>query len=196
MIHHFQDLLAGVSLTASVFVCLVPIIHQLDWFLQTSPLSPVLVLLSGLMFSTVWYPAPVKGNTSHKDSVQIVAAFTGFLLGTWCNYFNGMSSAIVRPEGELYRMTDPTLKFFASAVIRFMIGGITLLLVKIVVKIVSIKGMSYVLGLEKPDRHNPTVKIGYTLVTYTTLGVIITWTVPILHAKFGLARPGYYAEVL
>lgn len=193
-VHSILDLFGGILCSCLMAGLILPFINEIDWFIQTSPLAPVVLLVMCVGFSTVFYPAPEIGNNTRGDCIQVLSATTGCLLGNWFNYFNGMSVAI-EPEG-LYPISAPSLKFFMTAILRFMIGVITLALVKTVVTVVSVKGVSYVFGLTKPDRHHPRVVIYYKLITYTALGIIIMFTVPILHTKFGLGRAGFYTEIL
>lgn len=181
-----------ISLVVSSFV--IPFKEEIDWFIQTSPASPVLLFLLCLAFSTVLYPAPEIGNQTRPDCVKVIASLTGCLMGQWCNYFNGMSQAV--PLDDLLEVDIPSLKIIACGVLRFMIGVITVALVKTVVQTFSVKFLSYLFGLEKADRHHPRIQIAYRFITYMAVGIIISWTVPILHNKFGLGRPHYYLEVL
>ena len=103
---------------------------------------------------------------------------------------------VVYPPEDLYPLVMPSLKCIASAVLRFMIGVLTLILVKTVVQSVTLKGVLAFFRLRKTDKMLPKVQVPYRFITYMTLGVIISWTVPILHTKFGLARAGIYSEVV
>ena len=174
----------------SVFI---PFINEIDWFLQTNPFGAAVLLLMCFLL-TLCYPNPVIGNNTKADAVQIIASVTGCLTGAWMNYFNGMSYVV--DHSELFIVAIPTLKDIATAILRFIVGGLTLILIKAVVKSVSVKCISHVIGLEKPDSYNNTVKIWYKFITYMSLGIVITWTAPIFHGRFGLGRPGFYAEVL
>lgn len=191
---YFQDVLVGCLISFIVAGFVLPFKNEIDWFIQTSPTSPVLMFLLCLAFSTVLYPAPEIGNQTRPDCVKVIAALTGCLMGQWGNYFNGMSQAIP-PEG-LFEVYLPSLKTIACAILRFMIGVITVALVKTVVQTISVKFLSYIFGLEKADRHHPKIQVPYRFITYMAVGIIISWTVPILHNKFGLGRPFYYMEVL
>lgn len=181
-----------ISLVVAAFV--LPFTKEIDWFIQTNPASPVLIFLLCLAFSTILYPAPEIGNNTRPDCVKVIATVTGCLLGIWGNYFYGMSQAV--PVEGLYEIYMPSLKIVACAILRFMIGVLTVALVKTVVQTVSVKFLSYICGLEKADRHHPKIQVPYRFITYMALGIIISWTVPILHHKFGLGRPNYYVEVL
>ena len=191
----FQDLIGGILLGSAVICVFVPFIDHIDWFLQTNPFGVAIVFLLCFLL-TLCYPNPVNkhGNNTKSDAVQIIASVTGCFIGTWMNYFNGMSYIV--PRSELIIIAVPTLKEVVSAILRFIVGGMTLILIKAVVKSVSVKCISHVIGLEKPDSYNFTVKIWYRFITYMSLGVVITWTAPIFHQRFGLARPGFYGEVL
>lgn len=178
----------------TVAAVLLPFIGKIDWFIQTSPFSPPVLFLICMAFSTILYPAPEIGNNTRGDAVKIIATVTGCLLGQWGNYFNGMAVA-VPPEG-LYAVAVPSLKGAACAVLRFMIGVITIILVKTVVQTITLKGVIAFFGLRKTDKQLPKVQVPYRFITYMTLGVIISWTVPILHSKFGLGRAAVYQEVL
>lgn len=181
-----------VSFTVAVFI--LPFIEEIDFFIQTSPASPPVLFLLCLAFSTILYPAPEIGNNTRGDAVKIIATVTGCLLGMWGNYFNGMST-IVPPEG-LFVIAIPSLKNVACAILRFMIGVFTIILVKTVVQTITLKGVIAFFGLRKTDKQLPKVQVPYRFITYMTLGVIISWTVPILHSKFGLQRAAFYQEVL
>ncbi|XP_045168515.2 sphingosine-1-phosphate phosphatase 2-like [Mercenaria mercenaria] len=193
-VHSLLDVIVGCLISVVVFGTVVPFKDEIDWFIQTNPASPVLMFLLCVAFSTVLYPAPEIGNQTRPDCVKVIAALTGCLMGQWGNYFNGMSQAI--PPDGLFEVYLPSLKTIACAILRFMIGVLTVALVKTVVQTFSVKFLSYMFGLEKADRHHPKIQIPYRFVTYMAVGIIISWTVPILHNKFGLGRPHYYMEVL
>lgn len=192
-VHTVWDIIGGCFYGFTMISIFIPIVDKLDWFFQTHLISPVVLFLTCLLL-TVCYPNPVMGNNTKGDAVQIIASVTGCLLGEWMNYFNEMSYIVERPE--LMVLAFPTLKDIATSILRFIVGGVALIFIKLVVKAVSVKGISHVIGLSKPDSNNHTVKIWYKFITYMSLGVIITWTAPILHGRFGLGRPGFYAEVL
>ncbi|KAL4222101.1 Sphingosine-1-phosphate phosphatase 1 [Mactra antiquata] len=193
-VHSLLDVIVGVLISLVVAAFVLPFTTQIDWFIQTNPAFPVIIILMCMAFSTVLYPAPEIGNNTRPDCVKVIATTTGCLLGIWGNYFNGMSQAV--PVEGLYDIYIPSIKTVACAILRFMIGVLTVALVKTVVQTVTVKFLSYIYGLEKADRHHPKIQVPYRFITYMALGIIISWTVPILHHKFGLGRPNYYLEVL
>lgn len=192
-VHTVWDIIGGYIYGLVMVLVFIPCIDKVDWFVQTHPVAPVILFLMCLVL-TVCYPNPTMGNNTKGDAVQIISSCTGFLLGQWTNYFNGMSYVVERTD--LLILAIPTLKDIVTAILRFIVGGIVLVFIKTVVKAVSIKGVSYIIGLSKPDGYNHTVKIWYKFITYMSLGVIMTWTAPILHGRFGLGRPEFYTEVL
>ena len=187
-------MIAGCMISFTAAAILLPFIKEIDWFIQTSPASPPVLVLLTIAFSTILYPAPEIGNNTRGDAVKIIATVTGCLLGQWGNYFNGMAVAV--PPEAMFTIAMPSLKVAACAILRFMIGVITIILVKTVVQTITLKGVIAFFGLRKADKQLPKVQVPYRFITYMTLGVIISWTVPILHSKFGLGRPSVYQEVL
>lgn len=192
-VHSLLDVVVGVLISLVVAGFILPFKNEIDWFVQTNPVSPVIMFLLCLAFSTVLYPAPEIGNQTRPDCVKVIACMTGCLMGQWGNYFNELSQAVPH---ELFELYIPSLKIIVCAILRFIIGVITVALVKTVVQTFSVKVLSYVLGLEKADRHHPKIQVAYRFITYMTTGIIISWTVPIIQTKFGLGRPSYYSEVL
>ena len=188
-----QDIVGGILYSFAVIFLFLPFINNIDWFLQSSPAAPIILVLICLLL-TLCYPSPMFGNNTKSDAVQIMASTVGCLLGCWANHFNDMSYVVER--SELMAVAFPSLSDITTAILRFIVGGVTLVIIKTVVKAVSVKAISHVIGLDKPDSHNQTVKIWYKFITYMSLGVAISWTCPIFHGRMGLARPSYYAEAL
>ncbi|KAH3718638.1 sphingosine-1-phosphate phosphatase 2-like [Dreissena polymorpha] len=193
-VHSLLDVIAGCLISVTVATVILPFREEIDWFIQTSPASPIVLVSLCIALSTILYPAPEIGNNTRPDAVKIIACSCGCLLGQWGNYFNGMA-VVVPPEG-LFIVVIPSLKAVACAILRFMIGVMVLILVKTVVQAVTLKGVIAFFRLRKTDKHLPKVQVPYRFITYLTLGIIISWTVPILHTKFGLGRPAVYMEVI
>ncbi|WAQ93540.1 SGPP2-like protein [Mya arenaria] len=70
-VHSLLDVVCGCLISLMVAMVILPFRIQIDWFIQTSPASPIVLLALCLAFSTILYPAPEIGNNTRGDALFI-----------------------------------------------------------------------------------------------------------------------------
>ncbi|XP_021340801.1 sphingosine-1-phosphate phosphatase 2-like [Mizuhopecten yessoensis] len=199
-VHSVLDILAGVVFSLVVIVLTTPYVADFDWYQQTHPFAPLVIFISSLAMCTVFYPSSKTGDVytynTRGDAVQIVAVLAGVGLGAWTNLHLGFTNVDDNKTDLLYEVELPTLKIFAISVLRFFVGTVILFTMQYLLKSPLVRFFSYMLGLEKPEKKNPQVEVGYKFVMFYCLGMAISFFIPFVHCMFGLDRPAFYAEVV
>ena len=176
---------------------MIPYLSDLDLYQQTNPASPLASFVISLAMCTILYPDCKHGINSYStkgDTVQIVSILAGVSFGAWVNFYFGFTTMV---EHELpFPVIIPTLKTVALSVVRFFVGGITIILLMAILKKPTINLFSKYYGLSEPNKKHPGVETGYKYVVYYTVGVAISFLVPFIHCMFGLDRASFFSEVI
>lgn len=185
-------------LSLVLVIVTTPYLADLDWYQQTHPFSPAVILISSLALCTVFYPSSkredVYSYNTRGDAVQIVAILAGVALGAWINYHLGFTTVVQSDVPFVVEL--PSWKVFALSVLRFFVGTVIVMLIQFTLKGPLVKFFSYMVGLEKPDKRHQQVEVGYKFVLFYLLGMAISFFIPFVHCMFGLDRPSFYTEVV
>ncbi|XP_046568395.1 sphingosine-1-phosphate phosphatase 2-like [Haliotis rubra] len=191
-VHSVLDVLVGFVYSMAIIIIATPYFKEFDTFQQTHPSAPVVLFITGLALCTVCYPSKDQ-HSAKGDAVGTVAVTVGLSFGLWLNHHLGLTSP---PEVTYpYAIASPTVKWLALSIIRMFSGAFVLALVREVVTTVSIKALSYLFRLEKPDKRHPTVQTAYKFISYFAIGVCTMWAVPYVHTIMGICRSQFYYEV-
>ncbi|XP_062606107.1 sphingosine-1-phosphate phosphatase 2-like [Saccostrea cucullata] len=193
-VHTVLDLLCGVGISLVIMVISFPFLEDFDWYQQTHPFAPFVVLTTAIAMCTVLYPQSKDGSSSKGDAVQIVSVLTGVSIGSWLNYYFHFTTT-----GGLsgpYDVNIPTVRDLAIQILRFFIGVVIIALLKLTLKEITVRLFSKFYGLKTPNPEHPSVKIAYKFAVYGTIGFSVVFLVPFIHCMFGLERETYFQEVV
>lgn len=171
-----------------------PFWEDFDWYQQTHPFAPFVVLTTAIAMCTVLYPKSKDGSCSHGDAVQIVAVLTGVSIGSWLNFYFQFTST--SDHGGPYDVIIPSVRDLALQILRFFIGVVIIGLLKVALKEITVRLFSKLYGLKVPNAEHPSVKLAYKFAVYGVIGFSIVFLVPFIHCMFGLERESYFKEVV
>lgn len=171
-----------------------PFWEDFDWYQQTHPFAPFVVLTTAIAMCTVLYPKSKDGSCSHGDAVQIVAVLTGVSIGSWLNFYFQFTST--SDHGGPYNVIVPSVRDLALQILRFFIGVVIIGLLKVALKEITVRLFSKLYGLKVPNPEHPSVKLAYKFAVYGVIGFSIVFLVPFIHCMFGLERESYFKEVV
>lgn len=193
-VHTILDLLCGILISILVMALTSPFWEDFDWYQQTHPFAPFVVLTTAIAMCTVLYPKSKDGSCSHGDAVQIVAVLTGVSIGSWLNFYFQFTST--SDHGGPYDVIVPSVRNLALQILRFFIGVVIIGLLKVALKEITVRLFSKLYGLKVPNPEHPSVKLAYKFAVYGVIGFSIVFLVPFIHCMFGLERESYFKEVV
>ncbi|RUS76479.1 hypothetical protein EGW08_015763 [Elysia chlorotica] len=192
-VHSILDLLAGFLYSVLIFFTFLRYVEDYDYYQQTHPFAVPAVLAAGFMLCTVCYPDSHK-NSSKGDAVQIVAALAGTTIGAWLGYHLGYMH---EPQAQgPYSLELPSLLWLGMSMLRFFSGLAMVAVVYLSIRFASIRGFSWLYGLDRPDKTNPSVMTSYKFTTYSAVGAAISFLIPVIHLQLGIHRQSLFYEVL
>lgn len=193
-VHTILDLLCGILISLLVMAATCPFLEDFDWYQQTHPSAPLVVLTTSVAMCTVLYPKSKYGSCSHGDAVQIVAVLTGVSIGSWLNFHFQFTST--SDQSGPYDVIIPSVRDLALQIMRFFVGVVIIGLLKVILKEITVRFFSKLYGLKVPNPEHPSVKLAYKFAVYGAIGFSVVFLVPFIHCMFGLERESYFKEVV
>ncbi|XP_069752802.1 sphingosine-1-phosphate phosphatase 2 isoform X2 [Narcine bancroftii] len=179
--HRYKDVICGILLTAILMGLTYPFWNILDYFQLTSPLTPVLAVVVPCLMSYT-YPALDHYSPTRGDTTTILAVASGGTVGFWVNYQYGQT---YEPTGSLpFEIPSITPNVALIAIARFLIGIITLVATRFIVKILSLKILCAWFNVSEHDmeaRKRLEIEVPYKFATYSSIGFVAIVIVPLLY---------------
>ncbi|CAG4966943.1 unnamed protein product [Colias eurytheme] len=200
--HSVLDIAAGLLLSSSLLVVLVPLVDQLDGLLLTEYWSPLMVLAVSILV-IVYHPQSDKWTPTRGDTTMIVSVCAGILIGSWTNYQLG--NMAVSDKTPPYEIIWPSVEMFGCMLLRTILGFCGVLATRAFAKSFSYAFVCALLGKDKNELRNSEdsldnknkifVECCYKYFTYGMIGFNTTYVFPNVFDLLMINRPTYYTEI-
>lgn len=195
-----QDILGGLLLAGLLLPILLPLIDTLDSFLLTHPAAPGLLITTTVTLMLL-YPGS-KFSSAKEDTAVILGSSLGLQLGSWISY--QMGSIRGPPIKPPYSIIWPSYEMLGLSLLRTIIGLITVVATRAMVKSVSHAAMKGIVSTlrskDKPVEEDARdvklfIKLGTKLITYAAIGIDVMWFAPAVFRMLNIERPTYHTEI-
>ncbi|XP_034289451.1 sphingosine-1-phosphate phosphatase 1 [Pantherophis guttatus] len=186
--HTVLDVIAGFLYALLILVVFLPTVDLVDNFNLTFKYAPLVIVSIHLALGVFSFTLDTW-STSRGDTAQILGSGAGIACGSYATYrLNGM----LDPSPEMLPLVPTlTLNLFGKAALRLLIGLVFLLLVRMIMKKITIPLACKVFGISSADvreaRQHMEVELPYRYITYGTMGFSVTFLVPFLFCLIGLS---------
>jgi hypothetical protein len=146
--------------------------QMIDDFTVSNQWSPHFYFFGGLLMCCL-YPDMKRWNTGRKDSIITIAVAVGYSIGSYLNAANTYKQNIP-PNLDL--MTFLRAYNFSFMLQRIILGLVVLLMIKIALKICSLRLLCFIFGLKFQDpssKQKKFVELPYYFFTYLTIGIYL-----------------------
>jgi len=177
--HTFQDLLAGLSVSAFITALWLPYLDlSLEMFLSKSNAWIFILLVPILMI----YVFPTKCMETRNDTATIIAVGCGCMLAAWTDYYiEGVPLPDPYKDAPRPIISTNVIAWFLFSASRFIIGIAILIPIKIALKLL-INNLGFLLmstGSKVSDRQaNDSLTLPYYFITYSTIGYSAVYVAP------------------
>jgi len=193
--HSLADVLAGIILGLVLLTILHPLTDAMDSFILTHPASPV-ILATAAVTLMHFYPR-TKFSSAREDTAIILGGTLGLLFGSWMCYQLG--SIRGPPMEPPYEILWPSFEMLGRSILRTIIGLITVVLTRAVMKPTATVIMKSLVQLVKGNtsyvKMGDVVTIGSKMICYTFVGFEVICVAPALFHLLNIERPTFYTEV-
>ncbi|KAL0830977.1 hypothetical protein ABMA28_001865 [Loxostege sticticalis] len=200
--HSVLDIAAGLFLSSSLLVVLVPLVDWLDGVLLTSHWSPAAVIVLSILV-IVFYPNADKWTPTRGDTTMIVSVCAGILAGSWTNYQLG--NMVASSQAPPYEIIWPSIEMLGCTILRTILGFCGVLATRAIGKSFSYAVICALLGKDKNELRNSEnsldnknkiiVELCYKYFTYGMIGFNTTYVFPNVFDLLKINRPTYYTEI-
>ncbi|KAK3914613.1 Sphingosine-1-phosphate phosphatase 1 [Frankliniella fusca] len=201
--HSVLDIVAGLGLSITLLIPLIPLVDHLDYTLLTWRWSPI-ILLTVSIFLVVFYPrrgdrwTPTRGDTA-----MVLSVTAGVHIGSWTNFQLGiMREPSLSPP---YAILWPSFEMIGLGVLRTVIGLSCILATRAWCKWASYATVCALLRLNANDikkqcysvhnRQKNIVELSYKFITSVLVGFNTTYLMPSVFRLLGISRPTFYTEM-
>lgn len=193
--HTVLDIIGGLVLVSLLMVIIIPLVDFIDHFQLTCIYSP-LVILSASITMAIIYPKSDRRSPARGDTTVILGTGAGIYLGAWLNFQLG----IIRGPGlpPPYQIIWPDYTLIGLALLRASIGILCVVASRAFFKSLSYAIVCYVLQLDPnalETKQKTVVEMSYKFITYTTIGIMITYISPIVFRFLNIERITMFTEV-
>lgn len=183
-----QDVIAGFLYALLILVVFLPTVDLVDNFNLTFRYAPLIIVSLHLAMGVFSFTLDTW-STSRGDTAQILGSGAGIACGSYVTYrLNLMPDP---PQEMLPLIPSLTVNLFGKGALRLLIGLVFLLLVRMIMKKVTIPLACKLFGVSSADvreaRQHMEVELPYRYVTYGTVGFSVTFFVPFLLCLIGLS---------
>ncbi|CAG9785376.1 unnamed protein product [Diatraea saccharalis] len=200
--HSILDIAAGLVLSSSLLIVLIPLVDHLDGILLTNNFAPLAIITISIL-AIVFYPNADKWTPTRGDTTMIVSVCAGILGGSWCNYRAGnMAASALAPP---YAVIWPSVEMAGCALLRTVLGFCGVLATRAAGKSVSYATVCALLGKDKNElrdsensldnKNKILVELCYKYFTYGMIGFNTTYVFPNVFELLQINRPTYYTEI-
>ncbi|XP_023227373.1 sphingosine-1-phosphate phosphatase 1-like [Centruroides sculpturatus] len=190
-----KDIIGGLVLVSLLMIIVVPLVDYIDHFQLTCVYSP-LVILSASVAMAILYPKSDRRSPARGDTTIILGTGAGIYLGAWLNFQLG----IIRGPGlpPPYQIIWPDYTLVGLALLRASIGILCVVASRAFFKSLSYAIVCYILRLDPnalETKQKTVVEMSYKFITYTTIGIMITYISPIVFRFLNIERITMFTEV-
>lgn len=192
--HSLADIVAGILLGVVLLVVLVPLTDAVDSFLLTHPASPGILMTTAVTLMLM-YPGS-KYSSAKEDTAIIMGSTFGLMFGSWMCY--QMGSIRGPPLEPPYAIIWPSLEMWGLSLLRTVIGLVTVIATRAVMKPVSSRIMRSLLQSHKGSNSKDdeaSITIGSKLMCYALMGIDVICFAPALFRLLNIERPTFHTEV-
>ncbi|XP_072485530.1 sphingosine-1-phosphate phosphatase 1 isoform X2 [Notamacropus eugenii] len=185
----WQDIIAGFLYAIFILAVFYPYVELIDNFNQIYKYSPLIIISLHLALGIFSFTLDTW-STSRGDTAEILGSGAGIACGSHVAYHIGLTS---EPPLDTLPLTIPsiTVTHFGKVMLRILIGMVFLMLMRIVMKKITIPLACKVFGIKSDDvrkaRQYMEVELTYRYITYGMVGFSITFLVPCLFFFIGLS---------
>ncbi|KAK7882758.1 hypothetical protein WMY93_028932 [Mugilogobius chulae] len=170
--HSVLDVVSGVFISSCILFFTFPFWDTFDHYQLTSPVSPLLAIGLPLLLSYT-YPDLQHYSPTRGDTTTILGVCAGCSVGYWANVQLGET---FEPKEPLpVPIPEITTASFTFGTVRFVLGVMTLVGIRQVMRTVSLNVLYWFYKIPKSDvnaRRRKEIEVPSKFVTYTTMGII------------------------
>ncbi|KAM6462622.1 sphingosine-1-phosphate phosphatase 1 [Liasis olivaceus] len=186
--HSVLDVIAGFFYAVVILAVFLPTVDLVDHFNLTFQYAPLFILSLHLALGMFSFTLDTW-STSRGDTAQILGSGAGIACGSHANY---MLNLMPDPSQEMLPFVPSlTIRLFGKAALRLLIGLVFLLLVRMIMKKITIPLACKIFGIPCKDireaRQHMEVELPYRYITYGAVGFSVTFLVPSLFCIMGLS---------
>lgn len=166
--------------------------ESLDEFCLTNKYSPLVSILVILTMARI-YPKPDIWSPARGDTCIVMGAGLGVNLGSWLTYHSGfVKKRFATPP---FPITCPDFYSLFFVLLTTVIGTLILVLTRTLAKSVIYTCLCHIYKLNLKDektKRNALVEVPYKLLTYTIIGLSITYLSPMIFRYLNIERAPLY----
>ncbi|XP_070606932.1 sphingosine-1-phosphate phosphatase 1 [Erythrolamprus reginae] len=186
--HTILDVIAGFLYALLILVVFLPTLDLVDNFNLTFKYAPLVIISIHLALGVFSFTLDTW-STSRGDTAQILGSGAGIACGSYATY---RLNLMPDPSQEMLPLVPSlTLNIFGKAALRLLIGLVFVLLVRMIMKKITIPLACKVFGISSADvreaRQHMEVELPYRYITYGTVGFSVAFLVPLLFCLIGLS---------
>ncbi|XP_015345520.2 sphingosine-1-phosphate phosphatase 1 [Marmota marmota marmota] len=187
--HSILDIIAGFLYTILILAVFYPFVDLIDNFNQTHKYAPLIIIGLHLALGIFSFTLDTW-STSRGDTAEILGSGAGIACGSHVAYSVGL---LLDPSLEILPFTRPpiTVTLFGKAILRILIGMIFVLIVRDIMKKITIPLACKIFNIPCDDirkaRQHMEVELPYRYITYGMVGFSITFLVPYIFFFIGIS---------
>ncbi|KAB0794671.1 hypothetical protein PPYR_11510 [Photinus pyralis] len=200
--HTVLDIVAGMVLTITLMLPLIPLVDKLDNYFLTNSTSPILVLVVSILM-IVYYPNSEKWTPTRGDTTMVVSVCVGLLIGSWLNFQMGrMALPELRPP---YTILWPSVAMVGYSLLRTFIGFLCVIIVRMTAKSLSYNFLCALLRQDVDlirksansldNKHKNFVELACKFVTCALIGFNTIFLIPYIFRLMRIERLTFYTEI-
>ncbi|XP_044128001.1 sphingosine-1-phosphate phosphatase 1 [Bufo gargarizans] len=186
--HSILDVVAGVLYSILILIVFHPALDIIDNFNLTYEYAPLIIISLHLVLGIFSFTLDTW-STSRGDTAEILGSGAGIACGSHVSYMLGL---LKEPPPDTLPLAIPsfTVPLLGKAMLRVLVGLVVLLLIRAVMKMITIPLACKVFGIPCDDvrkaRQRMEVELPYRYLTYGTVGFAVMFIVPYLFTWIGL----------
>ncbi|EHB07155.1 Sphingosine-1-phosphate phosphatase 1, partial [Heterocephalus glaber] len=187
--HSLLDIIAGFLYTILILAVFYPFVDLIDNFNQTHKYAPLIIIGLHLALGIFSFTLDTW-STSQGDIAQILGSGAGIACGSHVTHSMAL---ILDPSPDILPLRTPpiTLTVFAKAILRVLIGMGVVLIVRNIMKKITIPLACKIFKIPCDDirkaRQHMEVELPYRYITYGMVGFSITFLVPYIFLFIGIS---------
>ncbi|XP_012580112.1 PREDICTED: sphingosine-1-phosphate phosphatase 1 isoform X2 [Condylura cristata] len=185
----WEDIIAGFLYTLLILAIFYPFTDLIDNFNQTHKYAPLIIIGLHLALGIFSFTLDTW-STSRGDTAEILGSGAGIACGSHIAYKVGL---VLDPSLDMLPLARPplTVTLFGKAILRIFIGMAFVLLVRCVMKKVTIPLACKVFSIPCDDirkaRQHMEVELPYRYITYGMVGFTISFLAPYVFFFIGIS---------
>ncbi|XP_004837476.1 sphingosine-1-phosphate phosphatase 1 [Heterocephalus glaber] len=187
--HSLLDIIAGFLYTILILAVFYPFVDLIDNFNQTHKYAPLIIIGLHLALGIFSFTLDTW-STSRGDTAQILGSGAGIACGSHVTHSMAL---ILDPSPDILPLRTPpiTLTVFAKAILRVLIGMGVVLIVRNIMKKITIPLACKIFKIPCDDirkaRQHMEVELPYRYITYGMVGFSTTFLVPYIFLFIGIS---------